>query len=261
MDMNHQVNVAQRTKKGLNSNGLKLIAIAAMTIDHLTWTFVPGYSREWWVLLLHLLGRLTAPIMWFFIAEGYHYTHDLKKYAVRLFLLAVVSHFAYNFCFGISFVPFEKSVFNQTGVVWSLAWGLLLLSIMEHEKIREWQKFLAVIFVCVVTFPSDWSCIAAMAVTFIGVNRGNFSRQMAQIVIWTFFYAVVYFIFIDKVYALLQMGTCLAIPLLRCYNGERGRWKGMGKLFYLYYPLHLAVCGVIRILLWGVGSVTAAGLF
>ena len=95
-------------RKGLNGNQLKVIAIIAMTIDHLTWTFAPGYSREWWAILFHIIGRLTAPIMWFFIAEGYHYTRNLKKYAGRLFLLAFISHFAYNFCFGISFIPFEN---------------------------------------------------------------------------------------------------------------------------------------------------------
>ena len=110
-------------RKGLNSNQLKLIAIAAMTIDHLTWTLFPGYSTQWYVLLAHIIGRLTAPIMWFFIAEGYHYTRDVKNYTKRLFLLALVSHFAYNFCFGIPFLPFRTSVFNQTGVAWSLAWG------------------------------------------------------------------------------------------------------------------------------------------
>ena len=76
--------------KGLNANQLKLIAIIAMTIDHLVWTLVPGYSTEWWVILCHIIGRLTAPIMWYFIAEGYHYTRNIRKYAGRLFLLAVI---------------------------------------------------------------------------------------------------------------------------------------------------------------------------
>lgn len=58
-----------------------------------------------------------------------------------------------------------------------------------------------------------------------------------------------YFLFIDKVYALIQLGTCLTLPLLRLYNGKRGSIKGIGKLFYIYYPLHLAVCGVIRVVL------------
>nr|MBQ8245212.1 conjugal transfer protein TraX [Oscillospiraceae bacterium] len=248
-------------KNGLSSNQLKAIAIAAMTLDHLVWTLFPGYDTRWFVLLAHIIGRLTAPIMWFFIAEGYHYTRNVKKYAIRLFSLAVISHFAYNFCFGIPFLPLQTSVFNQTGVVWSLAWGLVLLWIFDNNKIRDWQKRLAILLVCLITFPSDWSCIAAMAVLFIGTNRGNFKAQMLWMMVWTVVYAAVYFFFIDKVYALVQLGTCLTIPLLRLYNGQRGSWKGMGKLFYAYYPVHLFLCGLLRVLLWGAGFVTATANF
>ena len=248
-------------KIGLNANQLKTIAIIAMTVDHLVWTVCPGYSTKWWVLLLHIVGRLTAPIMWYFIAEGYHHTKNLKKYAVRLFVLAFVSHFAYNFCFGIPFVPFKTSVFNQTGVVWSLAWGLVLLCISDNEKLKQWQKVLLTLIICIITFPSDWSCIATLAVLYIGANRGNFKKQMICMMIFTFMYALVYFIFIDKIYAIVQLFTCLTIPLLKQYNGERGRWKGMSKLFYIYYPAHLVICAIIRIVIWGFDSVTATANF
>ena len=248
-------------KLGLNANQLKTIAIIAMTVDHLVWTLEPGYSTKWWVIILHILGRLTAPIMWFFIAEGYHHTKNLKKYAIRLFVLALISHFAYNFCFGISFIPFKNSVFNQTGVVWSLAWGLVLLCICDNEKLKQWQKIILTIIICVITFPSDWSCIATLAVLFIGSNRGNFKKQMISMMVFTFMYALVYFFFIDKIYAVIQLFTCLTIPLLRLYNGERGKWKGMGKLFYFYYPVHLVVCGIIRIVVWGFDYVTATANF
>lgn len=247
--------------KGLNANQLKFIAIIAMTLDHLTWTLYPGYSTEWWIIFVHIIGRLTAPIMWFFIAEGYYYTHDIKKYAKRLFILAIISHFAYNFCFGISFIPFKTSVFNQTGVVWSLVWGLMLLYMNDSSKLKQWQKIAVVIMVCFITFPSDWSCIATMAVFFIGAHRGNFKKQMTWLMIWTVVYAAVYFVFIDRVYAVIQLGTCLTIPLLYRYNGKRGSWKGMGKLFYIYYPAHLVICGIIRILLWGADFSTATANF
>lgn len=247
--------------KGLNANQLKLIAIIAMTVDHLAWTFFPGYSTQWFVILAHIIGRLTAPIMWYFIAEGYHYTRNVKRYAMRLFALAFVSHFAYNFCFGIPFVPFQTSIFNQTGVVWSLAWGLILLWVTDSQKLKQWQKVLVVIFACVITFPSDWSCIATMAVFSIGTNRGNFKRQMTLMMVWTFIYGVVYFLFIDKVYAIIQLFTCLSIPLLKLYNGQKGNRKSIGKLFYVYYPAHLILCGILRILLWGAETVTATGNF
>lgn len=245
-------------RKGLNVNQLKAIAIAAMTLDHLVWTLFPGYSTQWYVILCHIIGRLTAPIMWFFIAEGYHHTRNVQKYTKRLFLLAFISHFAYNFCFGIPFLPFQTSLFNQTGVVWSLAWGLVLLRVNDSQSLKQWQKILIILLVCLITFPSDWSCVATMAVLFMGSERGNFQKQMLWMMVWTCVYAAVYFFFIDKVYAFIQLGTCLTIPLLKLYNGEKGSWKAMGKLFYAYYPAHLVVCGILRILLWGADFITAA---
>jgi len=235
-------------KQGLSANQIKFIAIAAMTVDHLAWTFFPGYDTRWFVLLAHCIGRLTAPIMWFFIAEGYHYTRNMKKYAGRLFLLAFLSHFAYNFCFGIPLIPFRTSVFNQTGVAWSLAWGLVLLWIFDNSKIKNWQKWLSIPLVCLITFPADWSCVATMAILFMGTNRGNFREQMKWMMVWTVVYTAVYFFFLDRVYAVVQLFTCLSIPILKCYNGERGNWKGMGKLFYVYYPAHLVLCGIVRTL-------------
>ena len=239
-------------EKGLTSNQLKVIAILAMTLDHLVWTLFPGYDTRWFVLLAHSIGRLTAPIMWFFIAEGYFHTRSVKKYAMRLFQLAVISHSAYNFCFGIPLIPFQTSVFNQTGVVWSLAWGLVLLWVFDASGWKQWQQTVLLVFVCVITFPSDWSCIAALAVAFMGMNRGNFKVQMMWMMVWTAVYALVYFLFLNRVYAIVQLFTCLSIPLLRLYNGERGDQKAIGKLFYAYYPVHLAACGILRILLRGI---------
>ena len=71
-------------RKLLNGNQLKAIAMVSMTIDHVTSVMFPNYPTDWWIIILHIIGRLAAPIFWFFIAEGYHYTHDLKKYAGRL---------------------------------------------------------------------------------------------------------------------------------------------------------------------------------
>lgn len=57
-------------KNGFHSNQLNLIAIAAMTFDYLARTLFPGYNTEWFVILVHIIGRQTAPIMCFFIAAG-----------------------------------------------------------------------------------------------------------------------------------------------------------------------------------------------
>ena len=240
-----------RLKKGLNGNQIKLIAIIAMTVDHLTWAFFPGTQAVWYVFMLHIIGRLTAPIMWFFIAEGCHYTHNVRRYAGRLFLFAVISHFAYDFAFGIPFLPFSSGAFNQTSVMWSLAWAVAAISICRQDRIPQWEKILAVLAICLVSFPSDWSSIAVMCPLYLYSHRGNMKKQAFDIVFWSFIYAAVYFLFIDKLYGILQMFTFLTIPILSGYNGQRGNWKGMKWLFYIYYPAHLVVIGLIRILLHG----------
>ena len=236
---------------GFNANQLKIIAILAMTADHLVSVIFPNYPKDWWILGIHILGRLTAPIMWFFIAEGYFYTKNLKKYAGRLFFFALISHFAYNFAFGVPFLPFQTSFFNQTSVIWSLAWGLIALAVSENPRLKNWCKTLILLGICLITFCSDWSCIAVMAIVSLGQNRGNFKKQMAWMFFWTAIYAAVYVLFIDPVYGVIQLFTALSIPLLKQYNGTRGSWKGMKWFFYLYYPLHFILCGILRIVLYG----------
>jgi hypothetical protein len=230
-------------KNGLNSNQIKLIAIIAMTIDHITWMLFPGCQKIWWVIGLHAIGRLTAPIMWFFIAEGYHYTKNVKKYILRLFVFAIISHFAYDFAGGIPFIP--NGFFNMTSVMWSLSWSVVLMVIYTTEQLPKWAKIVLIILICLITFPSDWSTIAAMCPVYLYLNRNDFKKQSIAVIVWTAIYAIVYFIFIDKVYGILQMCTLLSLPILKQYNGERGQWKGMKWLFYLYYPSHLFVIGVI----------------
>ena len=82
-------------KNPLSSNAIKLIAIAAMTVDHIAWAVFPGYPKEFLPLLMHLIGRITCPIMCYCIAEGYHYTRNIRKYTARLFVFALISHFCY----------------------------------------------------------------------------------------------------------------------------------------------------------------------
>ena len=247
-------------KKGLNSNALKMIAIIAMTIDHIAWLVFPDYPHEVLPVILHIIGRLTCPIMCYFIAEGYHYTKNIRKYTCRLFVFAVISHFAYIFASADfvdwkSFIPFYYgNILNQTSVIWPLAWGLVMLRIVNSEKIpKQWVKTVLILLICLVTFPSDWSCIASLCILAFGTNRGKLRTQSMWLIIYVAIYATVYCFAIDRVYGLVQMGVVLAIPFIKLYNGERGKNPRVNKImkwfFYIYYPLHLAILGTIQLAL------------
>lgn len=242
-------------KTGFDSNIIKLIAIAAMTVDHIAWAVFPGYPKELLPLLMHLIGRITCPVMCYFIAEGFHYTRNVRKYTARLFIFALISHFCYiyastEYVDWHSFVPFYYGgILNQTSVMWSLAWGLVMLRAAYSEKLSNTAKPLVIILICLVSFPSDWSCIASLCVLAFGSNRGNLKKQAFWLIAYVAMYAAVYFFALDKVYGLLQMGVVLSLPIIKAYNGRRGTSPAVNRfmkwLFYIYYPLHLLIIGLL----------------
>ena len=238
-------------EQGLSTADLKLIAIIAMTIDHLAWLFFPGFQRVWYVYLLHIIGRLTAPLMWFFIAEGSYYTKNPKKYITRLFVFAIISHFAYSFAFGLNPIPFKSGIFNQTSVIWSLAIAAALIFIVNKYKLSYRKNFALILLANLLSFPSDWSSIATMTPFYLYNHRGDFKKQARDYIFFGLLYVLVYIIFIDKVYGVLQLFIFLSIPLLSLYNGKAGNNRNMKWLFYIYYPAHLVIIGALRLLLYG----------
>ncbi|MBO7319501.1 MAG: conjugal transfer protein TraX, partial [Clostridia bacterium] len=216
----------------------------------------PGYDNGIIPVVLHIIGRLTCPIMCYLIAEGYYYTKNINRYTLRLFAFSVISHFAYIFASSDyvgwqSFIPFyEGKILNQTSVMWSLAWGLVMLRIANSERIKQGVKIILVLLICIITFPSDWSCIASLCILAIGTNRGDFKKQMLWVAFYVAVYSAVYFFALDRLYGIIQMAVILSIPVIMMYNGQRGHNPTVNKImkwfFYIYYPLHLFVIGFIQ---------------
>lgn len=239
-------------EKKLNSNHLKMIAIIAMTIDHAADLMYPGFPANPAAIFLHIIGRLTAPIMWFFICEGYHYTRNIKKYMLRLLVFAIISHFAYCFAFGINVIPFSTGVFNQTSVIYPLFMSVLVMWLQDTElKINNFVKSIIIFILVWSAFPADWSCIAVLAIMGMYKNRENLKKQMLSMMIWVIVYAIVSFFFVNRVYGIIQLFVFLVYPLLKQYNGQRGKAKWTKWLFYIYYPAHLVIVGILRIALYG----------
>ena len=242
------VNISSLKEKFyLSGNALKVIAIIAMTIDHLAWMGVEEYSQAETPtqIILHSIGRLTAPIMFFFVAEGYHYTRNYLKYLGRMAMLSLISHFAFCYFAYQSFNPFQNELFNATSIAWPLMWGLIFLKVWDEEKIDIWLKLIITIVGCILTFTSDWSCAASLSILMIGRNRDNFYKQMLWLMAIITLYAVAFYTFHNPTYGILHLACWFSVPLLSMYNGRRGKLKWLGKFFYFYYPIHLALIGLI----------------
>ena len=82
---------APKLKTNLDTDFLKLIAIISMTIDHVGGNLFPQYPVFRWI------GRLAFPIFAYCLTVGLLYTHDIKKYLLRLGAFALISQPFYIF--------------------------------------------------------------------------------------------------------------------------------------------------------------------
>ena len=221
--------------KIITSNALKIVAILAMTVDHLADVLFPAFPDPALFTLLHIIGRLTAPIMFFCIG------------------FALISHFAYCFAFGISPLPFSSgSLLDQTSIMWGLAWAVVALWVVYGQtKLQLWQKILLVLLICLITLPADWGCVSVLAVLAMYAHRGRPALQAIDVTICTIGYDMFANLFFGQSYNLIPAFVILVYPLLALYNGKRGHAKWLKWFFYIYYPAHLAIIGLIWLALYG----------
>ena len=216
--------------RGLSATALKLFAAAAMLCDHMAWLWVPTDSALGFAM--HFLGRFTAPIMCFFVAEGFYHTKSLRDYIVRMFIFALVSHFPY-----VWYSTGKLSFYEHTSIGASLFLGLCALAVCSSKNIHIIIKLCFLAAALCVSSWSDWPHAAVLWVVFFGLFRDD--RVLAG-VSCSAVAIIKAFTIINTPHQIFQLGTVVAIALvLLFYNGARGarlKW-----VFYLFYPLHLAL--------------------
>jgi hypothetical protein len=104
----------------MNRNILKIIAVISMIIDHIGVVFFPN------IVIFKIIGRVSFPIFAFFVAEGWFYTKNKKKYSFLLLLFMLISWVPYCIVFSLPFYTV-----NVLGVFLLSILGMLLI-----DKIR-----------------------------------------------------------------------------------------------------------------------------
>ncbi|MDD6570881.1 MAG: TraX family protein [Thermoflexaceae bacterium] len=247
-------------KKGLNASTLKMIAIIAMVIDHISWGFFDFYS--WQGYMLHIIGRLTIPIMCFFIAEGFRKTHNLRRYILRMAFFAALSVIPF-------YLFFHEEYAYRQNVIFDYLLALLLLAVLESKRFKKPVKImLSTLLVITSMVIGGWPVMPMIyvlifyyadsfkkqAVWFCSTTVGLVLFMMIGITLntrYNFYPMYNNWVWWDKSYFL---GFMLALFLIKAYNGEKGRYP-LGKyFFYLFYPVHFLVLFAIKLVINNYGS-------
>ena len=235
-------NTLPKLKTNLDTDFLKLIAIVSMVIDHVGSAFFPEYPVFRW------LGRLAFPIFCYCLTVGLLYTHNIKRYFIRLGVFALISQ------------PFY-ALYADAGNFWAnlTNWNIfftLILSLVFMWGItqRKWYGF----------------CIGAMALCALGL--WNFDYSFTGVILMLIFYfcrnkpwlgvALFCLHYLPAFFwgstqdplALVLGGyavdwtifSLLAAPLIfrPTHTGiKMNKW-----FFYGFYPAHLGVIALIKLL-------------
>ena len=89
-----------------NTSWLKIIALITMTCDHIGKMFFPK------ITILQIVGRIAFPLFAYCLAVGCIYTYDIKKYASRLLLFAIISQPFYIMRFSANINQFIDNLTN-----------------------------------------------------------------------------------------------------------------------------------------------------
>ena len=231
----------------MTRNTLKYIALLAMAADHIAYVLITPDPHLILYDILRLIGRLTAPIMCYFLAEGFVHTGSVKAYGIRLGVFALIAQPFYTLAFSGWSMQSLLTDWNMIAVLF-----LAFLCLVVIKEVREMQlRALLLAGLVLISWFCDWGVIAPLWVCGFYMLREQPRQKF-----WFFtLIAVVEVIATMGVagymgYGYLsqfwQAGVFLAIPLLMTYQGEKGSSHAFHKwVFYVFYPAHLGVIALV----------------
>ena len=242
----------------LDSFHLKIIAIVAMLINHLGTSFHLSHSYPVIFCFTEIIGKITFPVMAFLLVEGFHYTHNVKKYASRLAIFWLISIYPFHWLhYPLKSLITPDELVNN--IFFTLLMGLLL--IWSYSKItNKIMKIAIVVFFSLATILSDLNVIGPLIIFSFYIIKDKKKKVIIPMITMTSFimliYIILYFVYpasIPNIGTLLTgFGPLINIPLLLSYNGKRGKNNTYIKWgFYWFYPVHLTLLALLRYLILG----------
>ena len=240
--------MAEKRLQVLNRDAIKYIAMLTMLLNHIAHVFLergtPLYE------IFEDIGFFTAPVMCFFLVEGYTYTHSKKGYGLRLMLFAALSQIPFQLAFG----------YSTLNMIYTLLCCFLILVVMERVGNPLLCRGLLLLLI-LATVNGDWPVVAPILTILLANDWGD-RKMMARD------FGLTYFLFAllnmqsymngepgnwtlyAVIHALLSgLGVlAAAVATLVLYNGERaGHGRNFSKwFFYVFYPGHLLILYLIK---------------
>lgn len=235
----------------LNTLHLKIIALLSMTIDHLSYALGrQGTINATMYGIGRSIGRLAFPIYVYLLLIGFFKTHNKVKYALRLFLFALISEIPLDYFHnGITMDFAYQNVFFEL-----LAIFFVYLCFDEIDKRKHWHvAFQGLLKAFTMVSVGFWTTIChfdyawfgiAIGVTLYTAYQSRKNKTICGFIMLLGFILTIPFEMLFNPFSVLILAV---IPLLLlCDDTKRIKQPKIVQFgFYAYYPIHLLLLGVI----------------
>lgn len=224
-------------KRGLSQEALKGIACVTMLLDHIGATMVQGYA-------LRIIGRIAFPIFCFLMAEGTFYTRNPRKYGLRLMVGALLSEIPFDLAFR------GKLTWEYQNVMLTLFLGFLTVEIIQKTKF-DIVKLLAVSggFVLAEWANTDYGGFGVLLVVLFSQTRGKLWFQTVLVMMFSWMMNSLKIPVLGMMVPIEMFAVFAMIPIA-LYSGRKATSsRAVQWGFYLFYPVHLMILVLVRILL------------
>ena len=218
----------------MSSFALHILAMLLMLCDHLQLTLLPDLP------ILRCVGRLAFPLFAFMAVEGYLHTRSLKKYLLRLLMLAVISEIPFDLLVsGSVFDPMHQNV------IWTIILGLCCIRAFENISADLKKMLSAVVIIAslaaAIIARVDYSSAGVLTLLAFYAFRGNTVRCRLMQLLSLAFINLVLLGGIEFAFP-YQALAVLSLPIIWLYDGSQGPHNGFIKAAnYLFYPAHMLI--------------------
>jgi hypothetical protein len=201
---------------------IKVLAAVLMVIDHIGVIFF----RD--VLAFRFLGRLSFPLFAWLIGQGEKHTTNFNNYLVRLGIWGLLSQPIYYLVFS-SF---------RLNILATLFLGLLAIRLDKFTNIKLLSPLCFSVLAQLLN--AEYGAYGVFTITVL--SEINF-YSIAWWMKWTLLNLITLFL---PGFLFYQVLAVLAPIILILWNGKQGR---RAKWLYAFYPLHLALIIIGRLLI------------
>jgi hypothetical protein len=230
---------------GLTNYQIKLLAAVLMVVDHVGYVFFPQEP------LFRMIGRLSFPLFVWLLVQGEHHTRNIWRYGVRLLIGGIISQ------------PLYWLVFNQQdnrpdiNILFTLLVGVACLrgaKLAPELSFPIWMTGGAI-----AEFAHFNYGMYGIAITWIisllnaqpqpkpqPQPRPPFMPSIGWWALWSLPHLIL--LAADFNFGVFQLPAIASPMIFQMANHQQG---AKAKWFYSFYPLHLLVLLLIRLLLQG----------